>query len=67
MTYFSAGLRVYDVSNPADIHEIARFVPPAPPGQEAIQLNDVYASADGIVYVSDRITGGVYILQYTGT
>lgn len=67
MTYFSAGLRVYDVSNPADIREVGRFVPPAPPGQDAIQLNDVYASAEGIVYVSDRLTGGVYILQYTGT
>lgn len=66
LTYFNAGLRVYDVSTPSDIREIAHFLPPAPSGQPAIQLNDVYVAADGIVYVSDRLTGGVYILEYLG-
>jgi hypothetical protein len=66
LTYFNAGLRAYDVSTPSDIREVARFVPPAPAGQEAIQLNDVFVSAEGIVYVSDRLNGGVYILEYTG-
>ena len=54
------------MSNPADPHEVAHFLPPAPAGQVSIQLNDLFVSAEGIVYVSDRQTGGVYILQYTG-
>jgi hypothetical protein len=66
LTYFNAGLRVYDVSRTDDIREIGRFVPPAPPGQPAIQLNDVFVAANGVVYVSDRLTGGVYILEYVG-
>ena len=66
LTYFNAGLRVYDVSTPSDIREVAHFMPPDPPGQQAIQLNDVYVAENGIVYVSDRLTGGVYILEYVG-
>jgi hypothetical protein len=26
----------------------------------------VYVAENGIVYVSDRLTGGVYILEYVG-
>jgi hypothetical protein len=66
MTYFNAGLRVYDVSTPSEIREIAHFMPPAPAKQQAIQLNDVFVNEAGIVYVSDRLTGGVYILEYVG-
>lgn len=64
-TYFSAGLRVYDTSDPAAIVEVARFVPAAPRGQAAIQLNDVLVDADGTVFVTDRHHGGVYILRPT--
>ncbi len=63
LTYFSAGLRVYDVHDPAHIEEIASFVPEAPAGQKTTQLNDVYASNDGLIFVSDRLTGGVYVLR----
>jgi hypothetical protein len=65
LTYFNAGLRVYDVSDPANIREIASFVPEAPPGQKAIQINDVYVAKDGLIYVTDRLAGGVYILRMT--
>jgi len=65
LTYFNGGLRVYDVSDPADIREIASFVPEAPPGQKAIQINDVYVAKDGLIYVTDRLAGGVYILRMT--
>lgn len=66
LTYFNAGLRVYDVSRTNHIREVAHFMPPAPEGQPAIQLNDVFVNADGIVYVSDRLRGGVYILEFVG-
>jgi len=32
----------------------------------AIQINDVYVTADGIVYAVDRSGGGLYILQFEG-
>src|SRR5215218_4767234 len=50
MTWFNAGLRVYDVSDERSPVEIAWFVPDPPPGQPAIQINDVLVDADGLVY-----------------
>ncbi|MGH9244950.1 MAG: LVIVD repeat-containing protein [Acidimicrobiales bacterium] len=64
LTYFNAGLRAYDLRVHDDIREIARFVPSAPKGQPAIQLNDVFVAENGIVYVSDRLAGGVYVLEF---
>ena len=65
-TYYNAGVRVVDISDPHRPDEVAHFVPPAPPDQPAPQLNDLYVDADGLVYVTDRVTGGLYILEYTG-
>ena len=47
----------------------AAFVPPAPPGSRAgaVQINDVYVAADGIVYAVDRGGGGLFILQFDGS
>lgn len=64
-TYFSAGLRVYDTSDERAPREIASFVPEAPPGQPCIQLNDVLVDADRTVFVTDRHTGGLYVLRHT--
>lgn len=63
VTYFNAGLRVYDVSDAERPSEVAYWVPPAPEGQEAIQINDVFVAADFHVYVTDRLSGGVYVLR----
>jgi hypothetical protein len=67
-SFFSAGVRAYDVRDPFQPREVAAFVPPAPPGSPAgaAQLNDVYVTSDGIVYAVDRHTGGLYLLQYEG-
>jgi hypothetical protein len=62
-TWYNAGVRLYDVSDPYRPEEVAHFVPPAPPGQEAPQLNDLWVDADGLVYVTDRISGGLYVLE----
>ncbi|MDH3251075.1 MAG: hypothetical protein OEQ47_19055, partial [Acidimicrobiia bacterium] len=62
-TYFNAGLRVYDVSNPTTPTEIAHWIPECPPGQAAAQINDVWVGEDLLVYATDRVNGGVYILQ----
>jgi hypothetical protein len=63
LTYINAGLRVYDVSDETRPVEIAWYIPDAPPGQPAIQLNDVLVGADGLIYTTDRIGGGLYILE----
>lgn len=63
VTYFNAGLRVYDISDADQPVEIAHWIPECPPGQAAAQINDVYVAEDHTVYVTDRVNGGVYILS----
>lgn len=63
VTYFNAGLRVFDITDATAPREIASFVPPPAPGCEALQFNDVTVTADGLIYVTDRAGGGLYILE----
>ena len=65
VTWFNAGLRVIDISDAARPKEIAYYVPEAPPGRASIQFNDVLVGSNGLVYVTDRFTGGLYILERT--
>ena len=62
-TYFNAGLRVYDTGDPRHPTEIAWYVTEPPAGQQVIQFNDVLVGADGLIFVSDRLRGGLYILR----
>ena len=64
-TFFNGGIRVYDTSNPFRPEEVAYFVPPIPEGATANGINDVYVDENGILYVVDRIKGGLYILELT--
>ncbi|MEN3341460.1 MAG: hypothetical protein V7644_864 [Actinomycetota bacterium] len=59
VTYFNAGLRVYDVADPARPQEVASWVPE----QDAPQTNDLYVEAGGRVWVTDRFTGGLSCLE----
>ncbi|HWP29703.1 MAG TPA: hypothetical protein VFB73_05225 [Chloroflexota bacterium] len=71
-TYWNAGLRIYDLSNPYRPEEVAYYVPPPPPRQPGgvfkptVQINDVYVDSAGLIYCTDRFNGGLYILEYTG-
>ncbi|MGH8928905.1 MAG: LVIVD repeat-containing protein, partial [Acidimicrobiia bacterium] len=62
-TYFNAGLRVYDLTDHDHPTEIAHWIPECPPGQAAAQINDLFVAENHRVYVTDRINGGLYILE----
>lgn len=64
-TFFNAGIRVFDTSNPYQPEEVAYFIPEIPAGAEANGINDVHVDENGIMYVVDRIKGGLYILELT--
>ena len=66
-SYFNAGVRVHDVSDPFRPEEIAYFVPAAPKGSRvpATQINDVYVDENRIIYAVDRFAGGLYVLEMT--
>ena len=66
LTYFNAGLRAVDVSDPLRPTEVGHFVPATPDGQEAIQSNDIGADENGLLYLIDRWGAGMHIVEYTG-
>jgi hypothetical protein len=63
VTYFNAGVRVYDLDDPESPVEIAHWLPEPPPGQPAPQVNDIYVEESGRVWATDRIGGGLYALE----
>ena len=62
-TWFSAGLRAYDLSDPGVPREIAHWVAEPPPGQPVAQANDLWVEETGLVWVTDRIGGGLHLLE----
>lgn len=62
-TYFNGGLRVYDLADVREPIEIAHWIPECPPNQVACQINDVWVGEDHLVYVTDRVNGGAYVLE----
>jgi hypothetical protein len=73
-SFFNAGIRIYRLVDvpvpyaPPQIKEIGFFVPPAPAGNptHTIQINHAIVDEKGLIYATDRISGGLYILKYTG-
>lgn len=62
VTYNNAGLRVVDISNPRLPTEVSYFVP-MDPSNEPIQINDVYVRDDALIFMTDKVSGGLYIVQ----
>ena len=69
MTYFNAGLRIYDIADATQPREVAFFLPPDPqerrgmlPTKLVTQSEDVVVDARGYIYISDK-NHGIYILK----
>ncbi len=67
-SYFNGGVRAYSIADPSHPVEIGYVIPAPPPGNptHTIQINDVYVDENGLIYANDRLTGGLYIIRYTG-
>jgi hypothetical protein len=72
LTYFNAGLRVFDISNARLPKEVGYFVPPNPvkrygpvPDTLVEQTEDVLVDRRGYVYITNK-NQGMWILRYTG-
>jgi len=70
MTYFNAGLRLYDVGDPLQPVEVGRFVPADPeqrlgalPHDLVTQFEDVIVDARGNIYCTDK-NHGLFVLRY---
>jgi hypothetical protein len=72
LTWFNAGLRVYDVSDKRLPREVASFVAPLPekiynkPYGNFVRMEDVFVDNRGYIYVSGGAQQGIWILKYTG-
>jgi hypothetical protein len=72
VTYFNAGLRVFDIQDELAPKEAGFFLPPDPLVRRgplpktglAAQSEDVVVDARGYIYISDK-NHGVYILRHT--
>ena len=55
--WFSGGLRMIDIKDPAAPTEVGWFIPEPPAGYAAPQSNDVFVDERGLVYLIDRNNG----------
>ena len=65
-TWFSAGMRVYDIRDPFTPKEIAAFLPETPEGQRGSRISDLFVDDREVIYVGDRANGGLYVLEWHG-
>src|SRR5262249_40427107 len=63
--WFSAGLRIVDVSDPMLPREVGSFIPEPVHGLPAPQSNDVFVDQRGLIHLADR-NAGYDILEYLG-
>ncbi len=67
ITWFNAGLRVVDWSNPFRPKEVGYYIPAGTKERCCPQSNDVQVDKDtGLIYMADRWGLGLHIMEYTG-
>jgi hypothetical protein len=72
MTYFNAGLQIYDISKPYFPKIVGHYIPDDPserlgplPSDLVIQYEDVLVDRRGYAYVSEK-NSGLHVLQFAG-
>jgi hypothetical protein len=72
LTYFNAGLRIYDIKEQYLPKEVGWFIPPTPtqrvgpiPTPLESQVEDVLVDTRGNIYITDK-QWGLWVLRYTG-
>ena len=72
LTYFNAGLRIFDIADPRLPKEVGWFIPPTPtkrfgpiPAKLVTQTEDVLVDTRGNIYITDK-QWGLFVLRYTG-
>ena len=72
LTYFNAGLRIFDIKDPRMPKEVGWFIPPQPakrigpvPAKLTTSTEDVLVDTRGNIYITDK-QWGLFILRYTG-
>lgn len=70
MTYFNAGLQVYDISEPRDPFVAGYYIPDDPPSRRGplpttlvTQAEDVLVDRRGVIYMSEKNTG-IHVLAF---
>ncbi len=64
-TWFSGGLRIVDIADPALPKEVGHYIPEPAPRQSSPQSNDVDVDARGLIYLLDR-NQGLDVLEFAG-
>ena len=62
-SWFSGGLRIVDIADPALPVEVGHYIPEPSAGQSSPQSNDVETDTRGLIYLLDR-NQGLDILEY---
>jgi hypothetical protein len=72
LTYFNAGLRIYDIRDPFQVDEIGHLIPRDPterfgplPTQLVCQVEDVLVDSRSVVYFTEK-NSGLYIARWEG-